>query len=98
MIGNLLKLYAYGKAPRTTLAARHPVKAARMYAYTKAPRAAFAVNHPRTAGRGMKLRWDMRHALAPRVTAIGVAALTLPLGYALGRAITRNGGREDEEY
>jgi hypothetical protein len=63
MLGSLLELMAYSKAPRATFALRHPVKAIRL----------------------KKMGFDMRHAYAPRVAAVGVAALALPLGFALGR-------------
>ncbi|NLG61600.1 MAG: hypothetical protein GX539_05095 [Candidatus Cloacimonetes bacterium] len=65
MVGNLLKTYAYAKAPRATFMVGHPVKSARL----------------------AKMRWDMKHAWAPRVAAIGAAAVALPLGLALGRAM-----------
>ncbi|MEJ2217767.1 MAG: hypothetical protein P8099_14250 [Gemmatimonadota bacterium] len=65
------------------------------YADAKAPRAMFALRHPRTAGRLMKLRWDLKHAVAPRVAAAGAAAgavvLALPLGLLIGRMSARNG-------
>ncbi|CAN5697348.1 hypothetical protein BH23GEM10_BH23GEM10_09530 [soil metagenome] len=54
-------------------------------AYRKAPRTTFAVLHPRSAVRMKKFGWDMRHAAAPRVTALGAAVLALPLGLWLGR-------------
>lgn len=54
-------------------------------AYSKAPRATFTMLHPGTAVRFRKFQWDMRHAYAPRVTALGAAALALPIGLWLGR-------------
>ena len=63
MVGSLLKMMAYSKAPRTTFALAHPVKALHW----------------------KKLGFDMRHAYAPRVAALGVAALAIPIGFALGR-------------
>jgi hypothetical protein len=54
-------------------------------AYSKAPRATFALRHPVKAVRLKKMGFDMRHAYAPRVAAVGMAALALPLGFALGR-------------
>ena len=65
MVRDLLKGYAYAKAPRTTFMVGHPVKSARL----------------------AKMRWDMRHALAPRFAAVGAVALALPLGLVLGRAM-----------
>jgi hypothetical protein len=54
-------------------------------AYSKAPRTTFTMLHPARAVRLRKFQWDMRHAYAPRVAALGVAALALPLGLWLGR-------------
>lgn len=54
-------------------------------AYAKAPRATFTVLHPKNAVLFRKFRWDMRHAHAPRVTALGAAVLALPVGLWLGR-------------
>lgn len=70
------------------------------YAYAKAPRAMFALRHPRATGRLMKLRWDLKHAVAPRVAAAGAAAgavaLALPLGLLIGRMSARNGNQATE--
>ena len=54
-------------------------------AYSKAPRTTFTVLHPARAVQFRKLKWDMRHAPAPRLTAVGAAALALPIGLWLGR-------------
>jgi hypothetical protein len=70
--------------------------AVKTYAYRKAPKTTFAVLHPKQAVRLRKMRWDMRHAYAPRVAALGVLAVALPIGYALGR-LAGNGHRADEE-
>jgi hypothetical protein len=59
--------------------------AVKTYAYSKAPRTTFAVMHPRQAVKLRKLRWDIKHAYAPRVAALGALVVALPLGYALGR-------------
>lgn len=61
-------------------------------AYSRAPRATFAVLNPRRAVLLKKFGWDMRHAHAPRVTAIGAAVLALPLGLWLGRRGGAGGG------
>lgn len=66
---------------------------ARMYAYSKAPKTTFALRHPRTAIRLGKAKWDMKHAFAPRVAALGAAAVALPIGLWLGSR--RNGHHED---
>lgn len=55
------------------------------FAYTKAPKTTYAALHPKNAARLKKLEWDMKHAYAPRLTALGVAAVALPLGIVLGR-------------
>ena len=65
MIGTLLRVFAYSKAPRTTFTMLHPTKAVLF----------------------RKFQWDMRHAYAPRVTALGAAALALPVGLWLGRRL-----------
>lgn len=72
MIGTLLKVFAYSKAPRTTFTMLHPTKAVLF----------------------RKLQWDMRHAYAPRITALGAAAVALPVGLWLGRK-TRSGDTGD---
>ena len=56
----------------------------KMYAYSKAPKAMFAIRHPRTALKLRKTQWDLRNAYAPRLAAIGAAAVALPLGLWLG--------------
>jgi hypothetical protein len=72
MVGSLLKMVAYSKAPRTTFALRHPVQALQW----------------------KKMGFDMRHAYAPRVSAIGALALALPAGYLIGRRRRSNGVSE----
>jgi hypothetical protein len=62
---------------------------ARMVAYSKAPRTTFAVLHPKQALQLRRLKKDFRSP-APRVAAIGAAALALPLGLWLGRRGRRN--------
>jgi hypothetical protein len=64
---------------------------ARMMAYNKAPRTTFAVLHPRQALRLRRLKKDMLNSPAPRLAAIGAAAVALPLGLLLGRLGRRNG-------
>lgn len=63
-------------------------------AYSKAPKTTFAVLHPKKAVRLRKLKYDLRHAYAPRLAALGAVALALPLGYALGR----NGNGKASEH
>lgn len=65
---------------------------AKILAYSKAPKATFAVMHPRKTMRLRALKRDLRRSPAPRVAAVGVAALALPLGIALGRI---SAGRAD---
>lgn len=66
---------------------------ARTYAYTKAPKTTFVALHPKKALRLRKMQYDMRHAYAPRIAALGALAVALPLGYALGRS----NGRSEED-
>jgi hypothetical protein len=63
-------------------------------AYVKAPKATFTVLHPTKAFRLGKLRYDMRHAWAPRIAAVAAAVLALALGYFLGRS---GNGRDPDE-
>lgn len=63
----------------------------KVVAYSKAPRTTFAVLHPGKAVRMKKFSWDMRHAPAPRVSALGAAAVALPLGMLIGRLRGRGG-------
>ena len=58
---------------------------AKMFAYSKAPRTTFAIMHPKQSARLAKTRWDLRHAYAPRLTAISAAAVALPIGFLIGR-------------
>jgi len=69
-------------------------KMIKMLAYTKAPKATFAVLHPRTTAQMARTRHDMRHALAPRMSAVGAALVALPLGYLAGRLLKRDRQRE----
>jgi hypothetical protein len=68
--------------------------ALKLVAYTKAPRTTFTVRHPVKAVRLKKMQWDMKHAYAPRLAAVGAALLVLPLGLWLGG---RNGRNRDLE-
>jgi hypothetical protein len=54
-------------------------------AYYKAPRLTFSVLHPKKAAVLKKMQWDLGHAPAPRLTAVGAAAIALPLGLMIGR-------------
>lgn len=56
-------------------------------AYTRAPKTTFTVLHPRKAFRIAKLRYDIRHAYAPRLAALVAFALAIPVGYVLGRRV-----------
>lgn len=58
---------------------------ARMYLYSKAPKAAFALLHPLQRARVAKTKWDLMHAYAPRLAAVGAVAVALPVGFMLGR-------------
>ena len=50
---------------------------------------AFAVTYPKKAARLAHAKYDMKHSYAPRVSAVGVALLALPVGYMLGRMSRR---------
>jgi hypothetical protein len=65
---------------------------AKYLAWSRAPKATFAVTHPKetlrllAARQEMRLvKKEMRLSKAPRIAAIGAAALALPIGVALGR-------------
>jgi hypothetical protein len=60
---------------------------ARMYMYTKAPKATFGIMHPVRSARLVKTKWDLRHAYAPRIAAVGAAAVALPVGLLIGRML-----------
>lgn len=64
---------------------------AKVFAYSRAPRTTFAVMHPKQTARLAKTRWDLRHAFAPRLTAVAAAALALPVGFMIGRLGRRHG-------
>jgi hypothetical protein len=64
-------------------------KIVKYYAIAKAPKLAFAVLQPRTAARLGKARWDLKHALAPRMVGIAALMVALPVGYVLGRMSDR---------
>ncbi|HUF49378.1 MAG TPA: hypothetical protein VMN60_01005 [Longimicrobiales bacterium] len=64
-------------------------------AYSRAPRTTFSVLHPKKAAVLGKMKWDLRHAPAPRLTAVGAAALMLPLGVLLGWIGRNNGPRRN---
>ncbi len=65
-------------------------------AYAIAPKATFAVRHPVTAVQLKKVPFDLKHAFAPRITALGAAALAVPLGMWIGRRMDGYGPRREE--
>lgn len=65
----------------------------KVLAYRQAPRTTFAMLHPDAAFQLAKMRYDFHHAYAPRVAAVAAAALVLPLGIILGRAMERGARR-----
>ena len=65
----------------------------KVLAYRQAPKTTFAMLHPDAAFQMAKMRYDFHHAYAPRVAAIAAAAVALPLGIILGRAIERGARR-----
>lgn len=69
---------------------------AKTFAYTKAPRTTFFILHPKKAAKLRKLKYDIRHAYAPRVAAAGALALALPLGYLIGRSTNGHGAPAQE--
>lgn len=65
----------------------------KVLAYRQAPKTTFAMLHPDAAFQIAKMRYDFHHAYAPRVAAVAAAAIALPLGIILGRAIERGARR-----
>lgn len=57
----------------------------KMLSYTQAPKAMFAVRHPGPALKLKALPYEMKHGYAPRLVAMGTAAVVLPLGMWIGR-------------
>lgn len=68
---------------------------ARMYLYTKAPKTTFGIMHPVKSARLAKTKWDLRHAYAPRIAAVGAAAVALPVGLIIGRMLGSHSRPED---
>lgn len=68
----------------------------KVLAYRQAPRTTFAMLHPDAAFQMAKMQYDFHHAYAPRVAAIAVAAVALPLGILLGRALERGARRQGD--
>jgi hypothetical protein len=61
--------------------------------YGQAPKTTFAMLHPEAAFQLVKMRYDLRHAYAPRVSALVTLLVALPLGIALGRVMERDARR-----
>lgn len=58
-------------------------------AYMKYPKTMLALNHPKKGAKLGVTKWDMKHGYAPRLSALGVALIALPVGYVLGRMSIR---------
>lgn len=67
----------------------------KLVAYKKAPKTTFSVRHPRRAVQMKKMQYDFRHAYAPRIAAVGAAAVALPVGFWLGWTMHANGHGEE---
>ena len=63
-------------------------------AYSRMPKTTFAVAHPRTTAQIARTRRDLKHAYAPRMTAVGAALVALPIGYLIGRLGRKANGAE----
>ena len=68
---------------------------ARMYMYSKAPKTTFGIMHPVKSMRLAKTKWDLRHAYAPRIAAVGAAAVALPVGLMVGRLLRGHSHAEE---
>ena len=60
----------------------------KMEAYKHAPRATFAALNPKKSAQVAHMKYDLRHAYAPRLTAVGAALLAMPVGFLIGKALT----------
>ena len=60
----------------------------KMEAYKHAPRATFAALNPKKSAQVAHMKYDLKHAYAPRLTAVGAALLAMPVGYLIGKALT----------
>ena len=69
----------------------------KVLAYRQAPRTTFAMLHPDAAFQLAKMRYDFHNAYAPRVAAVAAAAIALPLGILLGRAVERGANRRSRQ-
>lgn len=63
-------------------------KMAKVAAYRNAPRTTAALLNPRAAARLAHTKYDLRHGYAPRITALGVALIAMPIGFLIGKALT----------
>jgi hypothetical protein len=66
-------------------------KMARVMAYRHAPRAAANLLHPAAAARIAHTKYDLKHAYAPRISAVGAALVAVPFGFVLGRLMAGSG-------
>ena len=71
----------------------------KMEAYKHAPRATFAALNPKQSARVAHMKYDLRHAYAPRLTAVGAALIAMPVGFLIGKMLTgrHNGHRASPE-
>ncbi len=62
---------------------------AKVLAYKHAPRAAAALFHPKASARLAHTKYDMKHGYAPRISAVAVALLAVPVGFLVGKVMNR---------
>jgi hypothetical protein len=60
----------------------------KMEAYKHAPRATFAALNPKKSARVAHMKYDLKHAYAPRLTAVGAALIAMPVGFLIGKMLT----------
>ena len=71
----------------------------KMQAYKHAPRATFAALNPKKSAQVAHMKYDLRHAYAPRLTAVGAALIAMPVGFLIGKALTgRKTGSTRQSY
>ncbi len=64
-------------------------KLLKLYAYSQAPKTTFVLRHPVKSAQLVKVPFDLKHAYAPRLTALATALLVGPLAFRLGKRAAR---------
>lgn len=62
---------------------------AKIVAYRTAPKLATSVLHPKRSAQLAHTKYDMKHGYAPRISAVGAALVAVPIGFMIGKLLTR---------